>query len=150
MYQCTYLINVGKILFSSTQMLFLSAAIGHPIGKRPRNGNWTKVILPPSQALYQLSDGNIDTKWLEFIWFNLRISKTTPQTSRQSWCNYLLYFVLLLRMWPMWREWQMWQKLWMWRNFRCISIDQCDASDERDDCDKFLQLRDSMMSENPK
>ena len=31
----------------------------------------------------------------EFFLFNLRISKTTPQTLRQSWCNYLLIQKLL-------------------------------------------------------
>ena len=56
-------------------------------------GNQTRVLLLPRQALNQLSYSATDTIWLEFFFFNQRISKTTLQTLRQSWCNYLFFII---------------------------------------------------------
>ena len=52
-------------------------------------GNRPGILLLSSQALYQLSYSTTNTNCLENFLFNLRISKTTPQILRQSWCNYL-------------------------------------------------------------
>ena len=43
------------------------------------------VLQHPSQVLYQLSYRHIVTPEVENYLFELRISKTKPQTSRQSW-----------------------------------------------------------------
>ena len=47
--------------------------------------NQSSVLWHPSRALYQLSYSNTVTLTLESFLFNFRISKTMPQTSRQSW-----------------------------------------------------------------
>ena len=57
-------------------------------------GIWTKVLLLPSQALYQMS---IDTlihwyRMMENYLFNLRISKTTQQTLDQYWSTLVYLF----------------------------------------------------------
>ena len=58
-------------------------------------GNRIGVLMLPSQALYQLSYINIVPNLLENYLFNLRISKTKPQTLDQSWPCYFSKISLL-------------------------------------------------------
>ena len=59
-------------------------------------GNLTGILGHTSQALFQLSYSNIVTQSMENYLFNLRISKTKPQTLDQSWLKFLLFSSICL------------------------------------------------------
>ena len=70
------------------------------VKKTPLTGNWTRVLQLPSQALYPLSFSHIVTQVVKNYLFNLRMSKTMPQTLDQ-YCSTLCFacFVTISQIW---------------------------------------------------